>query len=96
MKNKLILLKRKRPNICEIHIGKIRQAHNILFTTTDEELAQNVVDSFNKFEGVKKKLAKTKDELDIKNLILEKVSKATKRKIVELNEKVRTLEKPSK
>jgi hypothetical protein len=96
MKNKLILLKRKHPAVCEIHIGEIRQTHNILFSTTDENLAKNVVDSFNKFERMKNKLSKTKNELGVKSLLIEQISQASKKRITELNDKVKKFETKKK
>ena len=49
MKDKLILLQRKNPNIYEIHKGEINKVKNIIFTIYDEQLAEDIVNSYNKF-----------------------------------------------
>ncbi len=92
MKNKLILVKRIKPEIHEVHIGEVCQSKNILFSTKDGALAQRVVDSFNKFNRVEKKLKTTKNDLGVKGVILSQVSKAYKKKLSELSGKVKKLE----
>jgi hypothetical protein len=60
MKEELILLARKNPNIYEIHKGSINQVKNIIFTTYDEQLAKDIVNSYNKFikEGINTEIKK--------------------------------------
>jgi hypothetical protein len=96
MKNKLILLKRIKPEIFEVHINEVRQTKNILFSTKDGELAQRVVDSFNRFKRVENKLNDTKNDLGVKGIILNQVSKAYKKKLSELTGKVKKLETKKK
>lgn len=84
MKTKLVLLKRIRPVVFEIHVGSINQANNLLITTGDLEFAKHIVQSFNGFEALKKKLKKTEELLKQKEFLLDKVSKASKKKISEL------------
>jgi len=45
--DKLILLKRINPTEFEIHRGEIRQKANLVFTTTDKEFAERLVDGYN-------------------------------------------------
>lgn len=93
MNLKLILLERKRPTVYEVHIGEIRQAKNILFTTTNKEFAEQVVNSFNNYNRIKKQLHKAKNDLGVKDILISQISKASKEKISELNKKVLNLEK---
>lgn len=88
MKTKLILLKRIRPEVYEIHVNKIEQAKNLILSTTNKEFAEQMVVSFNNYERVKNQISKLKNELSMKDFIISKVSKASKKKISELNEKV--------
>lgn len=96
MKNKLILVEKARPKMYEVHIGKINRTKNMLFAIKDGEIAQRVVDSFNKFEKIENKLKNTKNDLDIKGVILNQVSKAYKKKLSDLTSKVKTLETKKK
>jgi CO dehydrogenase/acetyl-CoA synthase gamma subunit (corrinoid Fe-S protein) len=96
MNTKLILLKRVRPVVYEVHINKIEQAKNILFCTTDKDFAENIVKSFNNFERVKKQLAKAKNELGVKQIYLSGISMAFKKKLNELNNQVLELQKNKK
>jgi len=43
----LILLPRIFPTIYEIHRYEIRQAKNLIFSTTDKELAEKIVNKYN-------------------------------------------------
>lgn len=47
--SKLILLKREFPLQFEIHVGEINRTKNLLFTTTDEKLANDIVTRYNIF-----------------------------------------------
>lgn len=47
--SKLILLKRLFPLQFEIHMGEINKTKNLLFTTTDEKLANDIVTRYNVF-----------------------------------------------
>lgn len=96
MKTKLILLERKRPTVFEVHVGKISQANNLLFSTKDKELADNIVKSFNKYDGLKKKLETAKNDLGIQNIFLAEVSKAYKKNMSKANQKVSELKKRKK
>ncbi len=96
MKTKLILLERKRPTVFEVHVGKISQANNLLFSTKDKELAENIVKSFNKFDGLKKKLETTQNNLGVQNIFLAEISKAYKKNMSKVNKKVSELKKSKK
>lgn len=96
MKTKLILLERKRPTVFEVHVGKISQANNLLFSTKDKELADNIVKSFNKYDDLKKKLETAKNDLGIQNIFLAEVSKAYKKNMSKANQKVSELKKRKK
>ena len=48
MKDKLILLKRKNPVTYEIHRFEIKETKNLVLTTTDLELAERIVNSYNR------------------------------------------------
>ena len=48
---KLILLKRLHPVVYEVHKNEINQTRNLILTTSDKELAEKIVDSFNKIYG---------------------------------------------
>lgn len=93
MNTKLILLKRIRPVVYEVHINKIEQAKNILFCTTDKEFAENIVKSFNNYEKVKGQLSRVKNDLAVKDILISEISKASRKKISELNGKVLSLQK---
>jgi hypothetical protein len=43
----LVLLLRNFPTIYEIHRYEIRQAKNLIFSTTDKEFAEKIVNSYN-------------------------------------------------
>lgn len=45
--DKLILLKRKNPDIYEIHRGSINVAHNLILTTRDKAFAYRLVAAYN-------------------------------------------------
>lgn len=47
--SKLILLRRSSPLEFEIHKGEINQTKNLILTTTDEQLATDIVDRYNAF-----------------------------------------------
>jgi len=47
--DKLILLKRINPEEYEIHRGEIRQTRNIIMTTKDKDLAENIVNRYNNY-----------------------------------------------
>lgn len=44
---KLILLKRIKPEEYEVHKNEIKQSNNLLFSTKDEKFAKKIVDGFN-------------------------------------------------
>lgn len=48
MKDKLILLKRINPIEYEIHRFEINMTKNLIMTTTDFSLAENIVNGYNK------------------------------------------------
>lgn len=86
-KTKLILLKRIRPVVYEVHINKIEQSKNILFTTTDEGIAKRTVDAFNKIEKLKKKLATAENNLGVKEIFIKELGKAYQRNIAKIKKK---------
>jgi hypothetical protein len=45
----LILLERKFPTVYEIHRKEIRRAENLVFTTTDKEFAERLVNAYNHY-----------------------------------------------
>jgi hypothetical protein len=55
--DKLILIKRKYPFVCEIHRNEISQTKNLVLSTTDLIFAQKIVDSYNEIEKYKKAYA---------------------------------------
>ncbi len=93
MKTKLILLKRIRPEVYEIHVNKIEQSKNLILSTKNKEFAEQMVVSFNNYERVKNQLSKIKNDLGLKDILISQISKASKEKISELNKKVLNLEK---
>ena len=87
---KLVLLKRIRPVEYEIHLNEIKQKKNLLLTTKDEAFAKRLVSSFNGFGRMKSNLKKTNKDLKYSKFVLEQVSKASKQKISELQQKVKS------
>lgn len=47
IEDKLILLKRINPTEYEVHRNEIDRTKNLLFTTTDEDFANRIVNRFN-------------------------------------------------
>ena len=71
----------------------LEQAKNILFCTTDKEFAENIVKSFNNYKKVKGQLSRAKNDLAVKDILISEISKASRKKISELNGEVLSLQK---
>jgi hypothetical protein len=48
--DKFVLLTRKSPTEYEIHAGEVNQTRNLLLTTKDKNLAEDVVNGYNQLQ----------------------------------------------
>lgn len=91
--DKLILLCRKRPVEFEIHRREIRQTHNLILTTQDEQFAKDLVSGYNNLQAEREKQIKILSDKMTK--IIEDTDKLIK-KVADMNKAKKTTKKNGK